>query len=79
MVQNEELLSNAFAEATSLGNVPVFVVGDLNVTPERSPVLAALVTNGTWSDIGVSFAAVRSTEPEHTFHERSFVSHRRCF
>ena len=74
MVQNEELLSNTFAEATSLGNVPVVVMGDFNVTPERSPVLAALITNGSWTDIGACFATLNGTDPEHTYHARGVSS-----
>ena len=45
---NEEFLSDIFAEAGSLGNVPVLVIGDFNIKVEKSPLLASLVTSGLW-------------------------------
>ena len=35
MEQNEDLLADAFAEASSLGNVPVLVLGDCNIMVEK--------------------------------------------
>ena len=74
MEENESLLSNAFAEATSLGNVPVLVMGDFNVSAERSHVLSNLVTNGGWTDIGRTYATLMEEEPAPTFAARGISS-----
>ena len=74
MIENEALLSNAFAEATSLGNVPVLVMGDFNVDAEKSQVLSNLVTDGVWTDIGRLYATLMEVEPTPTFSARGTSS-----
>ena len=70
MESNEQLLSDVFSEATSLGNVPVIVLGDFNIKPERSPILSHLVTSGLWCDIGQTYAVLEGSDPLPTFDAR---------
>ena len=74
MEENEQFLSEVFAEAASLGNVPILVIGDFNIKPERSPVLANLVTAGCWFDIGQTFAILNGTVPQPTYEARGISS-----
>ena len=65
--QNEKFLQDVFAEAASLGDVPVIVCGDYNILVEMSQVLSGLVTSGQWVDAGAAFAAAGDTAPEPTY------------
>ncbi len=51
MERNETLLADVLAAAAALGNVPVLVMGDLNVPPEKSAVLQAACATGAWYDL----------------------------
>ena len=59
--------------ASSLGNVPVLVLGDFNIKVERSPILAHLMTSGRWSDIGQTCPTLERTDPAPTFEARGNV------
>ena len=66
METNENFLTNVFAEASSFGDIPVLVVGDVNVKMEKSPTLAGAVSNGVWTDIGYTHAILHQQDPEDT-------------
>ena len=71
---NEEFLSDIFAEAGSLGNVPVLVIGDFNIKVEKSPLLASIVTSGLWADIGQTIATLEEKLPAPTYESRNVSS-----
>eukprot|EP00973_Karenia_brevis_P066511 9246502-Karenia_brevis.AAC.1 len=50
MQNNEHLLRAVFNVAAELGNVPVIIVGDLNIDPEKSAMVQAALTTGRWVD-----------------------------
>ena len=53
MSKNEALMAEVFDAAAELGNVPVFICGDFNVLPERSPTIQAALLTGVWRDVAV--------------------------
>ena len=62
MEKNEEFLTNVFLEAASLGNVPVVIGGDFNVSLENSLTLSRFVSSGIWSD-AASLYSMATGEP----------------
>eukprot|EP00973_Karenia_brevis_P030467 4200221-Karenia_brevis.AAC.1 len=46
MRKNEALLADAFTAAAELGNVPIMILGDFNVIPERSAVIRTACATG---------------------------------
>ena len=71
---NEELLGNIFDEVGSFGNVPILVIGDYNIKPERSPFLSNLITAGLWMDIGQTIATLEEKLPDPTYEARGTTS-----
>ena len=65
--ENEDFLANVFAEADSLGDVPVVVCGDFNVTVEKSQQLSQRLLDGSWVDAASAVAMARGPEPEATY------------
>ena len=66
MSTNEAFLSDIFEYAAELGNVPVTLLGDLNVPPEMSGALQAAVSTGRWIDAALECATARACEPANT-------------
>ena len=75
MTENEAFLTDVFLEAHSLGNdVPVVVIGDLNVKVENSHILSHLVSEGFWMDAGLQTAILKNKEPDNTFERGTTTS-----
>jgi len=70
MALNEQLLSKVFAAAAELGNVPVVVVGDLNVPPDASLVISSALMTGRWVDAACAVAVATGTTPDATCYVR---------
>jgi exonuclease III len=64
MKQNEALLSDALARLIDADDDPYLLMGDLNVTPETSPTIAAAVDAGLVIDVGHLWAEKVTTDHE---------------
>eukprot|EP00662_Eupelagonemidae_sp_cell21_P006360 gene6360-47037_t len=64
--QNEQLLADVLLAAAELGNVPILVVGDINVEVQESAVLREALATGRWEDTAAAWAELNGVEPEHT-------------
>eukprot|EP00754_Rhynchopus_humris_P016063 Rhum_TRINITY_DN14491_c0_g1::Rhum_TRINITY_DN14491_c0_g1_i1::g.91124::m.91124 len=64
----EQMFTDLIEEAASLGNVPVLLVGDWNVTPcpMESPTLTMALASGWLHDCAVMSADAQGVEPEPT-------------
>eukprot|EP00973_Karenia_brevis_P064600 8975664-Karenia_brevis.AAC.1 len=60
MRKNEKLWTDVLEASAELGNVPVFVLGDLNVCPPSSPTWRAAMATGRWMDAAVEYASASS-------------------
>eukprot|EP00663_Eupelagonemidae_sp_cell21sb_P002558 gene2558-6142_t len=70
--KNEALLQDVLEAAAELGSVPVFLVGDINIHPNSSEVLAAAMRDGGWQDLAATTAAMHGESPLPTcFPQRS--------
>eukprot|EP00660_Eupelagonema_oceanica_P019539 gene19539-biopygen13492 len=65
--QNEQLLEDALEAAAELGDVPVLILGDLNVRIENSALLQTALASGQWTDIAEEWAIASGTQPEPTY------------
>eukprot|EP00660_Eupelagonema_oceanica_P019294 gene19294-biopygen28237 len=65
-VKNEDLLSDVLLAAAELGNVPVLIIGDLNVETQESDVLREALATGRWEDAAALWAEMLGHEPEWT-------------
>eukprot|EP00660_Eupelagonema_oceanica_P019027 gene19027-biopygen9786 len=63
---NERLLGDVMEASAELGNVPVLVLGDFNITPVGSQVLRSAMAAGGWEDLAVAQAEAVQAEPEPT-------------
>ena len=63
---NENLLSKTLAAAAEYGNVPVVLIGDVNVPPETSLAVSSAIMTGRWVDAACSIAAARGEAPDPT-------------
>lgn len=68
MQRNEELLEALWMEANSIPEEPVVIMGDFNVDPGRSQVVARNVAEGVWVDVAAQKAHLLDMEPEDTYH-----------
>ena len=66
--RNEELLSRLVRYMSSLGDVPIILLGDFNTAPEHSAVLSTEIGQGNLFDISAIFAQARGEEPAKTCH-----------
>ena len=66
MDANELLLAAALEDLVALGDAPVLLLGDFNVSPEQSPVLWAALASGWWFDAAALCASRAGGPPEPT-------------
>ena len=66
MDRNEDLLRKVFVAAAELGNVPVLILGDINVPPEASFAVSAALKTGRWVDAAAAVAAASGSSPDAT-------------
>ena len=66
MAHNEALLSQVFAVCAVLGNVPVLLLGDFNVNPEKSSALQRAIDGARWSDACHLCATAQGGSPDPT-------------
>ena len=71
MAMNEQLLSDTFHVAAGLGEVPVVLAGDFNVTPDISSALQRSMSTGRWCDTADMCAKARGVDPDPTCFIRS--------
>ena len=63
---NEQLLTSTFELCAKLGNVPICIMGDINVPPELSRAVQNAVRHGGWVDAAHEIAAARAKSPAAT-------------
>ena len=66
MRKNESLLCNVFKVAAALGNVPVLVMGDINVDPDASPAVQSAARLGGCVDSAKVCAVARGISCDRT-------------
>jgi len=66
MRENEELLRKVFAAAAGLGDVPVVILGDINVPPEASSAVSSALMTEWWIDAASAIAAAFGSAPDAT-------------
>eukprot|EP00973_Karenia_brevis_P081566 11306930-Karenia_brevis.AAC.1 len=66
MKRNEELLRAVFDSAAELGNVPIMVLGDVNVIPDCSAMLCTALNTGRWFDADAYFSGMAGSAPRST-------------
>ena len=64
---NEAFLRKVFDESSTLGDVPVIICGDFNVSLERSAVLTEVVVSGKWNDAALLHGTVSGSALESTY------------
>ena len=63
---NESLLKQMFAFLACLGDVPIVILGDFNVPPDRSVTLSAILGQGAFFDLATIHSAQHDSQPQNT-------------
>ena len=63
---NDTFLRQVFVVAAELGQVPIFIVGDFNITVTASQVLSQVLASRNWLDAAASWARAHDMEPACT-------------
>ena len=71
---NERFLTKIFEEADSCRDIPVVIIGDINIDPSFSTAVSERVISGRWVDAGTVRAGIENTDPPWTFSQRDMTS-----
>ena len=71
---NERLLTKVFEEADSCRDIPVVVIGNINIDPLFSTAVSERVVSGRWVDAGTVRAGIENVDPPWTFSQRDTTS-----
>ncbi|CAE8665800.1 unnamed protein product [Polarella glacialis] len=63
---NGHLLKLVLRAGAELGNVPIVILGDFNITPEKSLTLCAAFSTGCWLDAALQMSALTGSRPQPT-------------
>ena len=63
MKDNEQLLRKVFEVAAQLGQVPIALMGDFNVVPDRSRTICTAISCGGWTDAALAVARAENKQP----------------
>jgi len=74
MAENEDFIRKVLLEASSLGDVPVIIIGDFNVTHDNSHVLRSEHTAGRWMDAAQLIADLDESRPAATYYRADYQS-----
>jgi len=67
---NDAFLRQVFVVAAELGQVPIFIVGDFNITVTASQVLSQALASRNWLDAAASWSRAQGREPACTCYPR---------
>ena len=70
MGENEHLLALLFQAVNAYGDVPIVIMGDVNVPPELSMNIQSAIMSGGWCDTADMIAKARNEQPCPTCYVR---------
>ena len=71
---NGQLLKKVFEEAGSCRDIPVLIIGDINIDPLFTTKVSEKVFGGRWVDAGTVRAGIEKENPPWTFSQRYSTS-----
>ena len=74
MTLDEDLLRKVFCEGWACGDIPVVIVGDMNIEAEYYPIICTEVESGRWTDAGRTVAELKDEAPSWKFNQKGTTS-----